>query len=372
MKTASYEQITHRTRNLILCVSVTSLIIIIVSILQFGSTVQKERNTIGLILPTGRESSNWSRSQYHGLHEACTKSGYDLMVQEHVHTGTGESRKAVEELVQKGVRMIFLPSHGYLKEVQDLVHHYPKITFYSRSVELTLPHVISYSVRSYEPRFLSGILAGLRTKTNRIGYIAPMESLEINRGINAFALGVQQVNPDAIVMVCWTGAWDDPDEERNAAYHLRQKNADFLTYHLDGPTAANTAEYLGIDYIGCYETDPEHKHCLGTVTVNWTQLHINLLHQDIQEEKNGAGFYWPGLSDEIVNLSLSESKTTEAERQQIALARQKLQNGHTIFSGEINDLNDYRRSLAGESLSLSYLQTKMNWLVKGVEIIDSR
>ena len=57
-------------------------------------------------------------------------------------------------------------------------------------------------------------MAGLKTETNVIGYVAAFNIPEVVRGINAFTLGVRSVNPDAVVKVKWTNTWYDPTKEK--------------------------------------------------------------------------------------------------------------------------------------------------------------
>lgn len=77
----------------------------------------------------------------------------------------------------------------------------------------TASTVSVYFGRMYQSRYLTGMAAGMRTKTNHIGFIAPMPIPELMRGINAFALWVQRVNPQAVVHLRWTKGWDNPELE---------------------------------------------------------------------------------------------------------------------------------------------------------------
>ena len=83
-------------------------------------------------------------------------------------------------------------------------------------------------------RYLSGIVAGLQTQTNEIGYAAAMPIAEVNRGINAFTLGVRSVNPDATVYVKWSNSWIGEEENGQAARSLMtDHNIDVLAMHSD-------------------------------------------------------------------------------------------------------------------------------------------
>ena len=75
----------------------------------------------------------------------------------------------------------------------------------------------NYFGRIYQARYLTGLTAGAATETNEIGYVAAFPIPEVIRGINAFTLGVREVNPDATVTVNWTSTWFDPAVEGEAA-----------------------------------------------------------------------------------------------------------------------------------------------------------
>ena len=104
---------------------------------------------------------------------------------------------------------------------------------------------LSYFGRMYEPRYLSGMVAGKMTKKNVIGYVAAFPIPEVIRGINAFTLGVQSVNPQAEVRVVWTQTWFDPGIERDAADSLLDVGADVIAQHQDSPGPQEAAQEKG-------------------------------------------------------------------------------------------------------------------------------
>lgn len=71
----------------------------------------------------------------------------------------------------------------------------------------------------YEARYVTGIVAGKETKSNVIGYVAAFPIPEVIRGINAFTLGAQSVNPDVQVKVLWTNTWYNPATENRLLSH---------------------------------------------------------------------------------------------------------------------------------------------------------
>ncbi len=94
----------------------------------------------------------------------------------------------------------------------------------------------------------------LRQRRATVGYVAAHPIPEVIRGINAFALGVQSVNPEAKVHVVWTQTWYDPAKEREAAESLLDVGADVIAQHQDTPAPQQAAEKRGHYSLG-YNSD---------------------------------------------------------------------------------------------------------------------
>lgn len=93
----------------------------------------------------------------------------------------------------------------------------------------------NYFGRIYQARYLSGIVAGLNTKTNKIGYVAAQDSSnpEVTGGVDAFTIGVYSVNPEAKVYIKVTDSWFDPEKEKEAAKTLLDIGCDVIGQHCD-------------------------------------------------------------------------------------------------------------------------------------------
>jgi len=72
-----------------------------------------------------------------------------------------------------------------------------------------------------EAQYVAGTVAGLSTKTGKLGFIAakPIPQVLL-RNVNSFALGARSVNPAATVKVVFTGDWSMPVKEAEAADSL--------------------------------------------------------------------------------------------------------------------------------------------------------
>jgi len=90
------------------------------------------------------------------------------------------------------------------------------------------PNVESVTFSENEGSFLVGVVAGLTTKTNKVGFIGGMESPVIKRFEVGFKAGVLAVNPGATVTITYAGAYDKPDTGKSLAATLYDAGNDII------------------------------------------------------------------------------------------------------------------------------------------------
>ena len=79
-----------------------------------------------------------------------------------------------------------------------------------------------------EPAYLTGMIAGGMTKTNKIGMVGGFPIPEVNRLMNAFMAGAKETNPKAEFMVTFINSWFDPPKAKEAAFAMIDKGADVM------------------------------------------------------------------------------------------------------------------------------------------------
>jgi len=97
------------------------------------------------------------------------------------------------------------------------------------------PNVASITFKEHEGSYLVGVVAGLMTKTNKIGFVGGMEIPVIKRFEAGFVAGVKAVNPNAEVIIDYTGAFDAPDQGKASAATIYNNGADII-FHAAGAT----------------------------------------------------------------------------------------------------------------------------------------
>lgn len=364
------DKLTRRFYLLNICVTVILLVTIGVSVHQFGEQAWQGRKQVALILPGVKENLGWDRSQYLAVKSVCDEAEFSLVLRENIPADRDSCRKVVDELVKHGVNTICFTNGCKLADVKDFEKIYPQISFSTIEIISALWTSGSYSILAFEGSYLAGILAGLHTKTNKIGYVAPYAEPEVNQGINAFALGVQRVNPDAEVLLNWTGTWDNPASEEQAVRNLKAQSVDVLTYHENGKTVPETAERAGMYFISYNEIYPSYNYYLGAIKIDWKKVYSDMIRYRKGFHLGSTAHNAFGVSRRTVDFAVVD-KLSMREKVLIEVAKWELNNGRIIFSGDIFDRNGVKRCSANETISFGKLKTDMNWLVKGVRIVGS-
>ena len=106
--------------------------------------------------------------------------------------------------IDQGCNLIYTTRFEFMDWTIKVAKEFPNVKFDHCSGYQTAPNVSTYFGKIYQARYLSGIAAGRKSATGAIGYVAAFPVPEVIHGSNAFALGVQSVNPNATVKVIWT------------------------------------------------------------------------------------------------------------------------------------------------------------------------
>ena len=161
-----------------------------------------------------------------------------------------DAERVVRELARQGNQVIFGTSFGYMDPMLKVSKDFPDVKFEHITGYKRSGNMATGNIRFYEGRYVQGIVAGMMTKTNKIGYIAPFPIPEAYQGLNAFAIGMREANPNAEIMVIWANTWADPVKEADAAKVLVAQGADVMAQHTDTPAMLQTAEKAGIHGFG--------------------------------------------------------------------------------------------------------------------------
>lgn len=280
-----------------------------------------------------------------------------------------ESERVIRDFAQKGYDLIFTTSFGYMDPTMTVAAEFPDVQFVHVSGFKAADNASNIFGRMYQPRYLSGIAAGAATESNIIGYVAAFPIPEVIRGINAFTLGVQEVNPDAEVRVVWTNTWFGPPEEKEAAEALLAAGADVIAQHQDTTEpqkAAADAGGVSISYNSDISAIVGDTVLTGPMW-NWGAKYTEIARDVMDGTYDGSESYWGGMADGIVRLAPISSRVSDETKALIQERSDAIIAGEwDVFCGPIVGANDVVAVEEGKCMTDGEM-LGIDFFIKGVE-----
>jgi basic membrane protein A len=141
-----------------------------------------------------------------------------------------DAGSAARQYAAQGYHIIIGHGAQYKNLILEMAEEFPNVTFaFGTSAEVGPKNVFTYMPESEETGYLNGVIAGLSTKNNIIGYVGPVDGGDAARYGRGFVLGVQSVNPAAKIMAAHTGSFSDFVKAGEVAHSQIRANADILT-----------------------------------------------------------------------------------------------------------------------------------------------
>ena len=321
---------------------------------------------VGFVYVSPVGDAGWSMAHDEARKALDTLPGVTTSFVEGIAEGP-DSERVIQTMARKKYDLIFATSFGYMDSMRKVAGQFPNTVFMHCAGFKTAANMGNYFGRIYQPRYLSGMVAGSMTQSKVLGYVAAFPIPEVIRGINAFTLGAQAVNPEVTVRVVWTKTWYDPAKEKEAAQSLLDVGADVIAQHQDSPGPQEAAQEKGVYSIG-YNTDMSRfapKSHLTAPVWNWIPYYTKVVKQ-VQDGTWKSSADWPGMAENVVGLAPFGPMVPQAVRDRVMTAKADIINGtNKIFVGPIKDQQGqlrYAESMVVPDQDL----LGMNWFVQGV------
>ena len=284
------------------------------------------------------------------------------------------TEEAIQDCIDEGCKIIFATSWGYMKKVAEMAEKYPDVYFsHGTGYMSNGKNFNNYFGRIYQARYLSGIVAGMNTKSGKIGYVAAMDSSnsEVTGGVDAFALGIYSVNPDAKVYVKVTNSWYDPKAEKAAAAKLLDMGCDVIARHCDTSYPQTMAQEKGVYGIG-YNSDMSKeapKACLCSVIWNWSAYYTSAVQSVIDGTWDGSNYYG-GMNENLVGITELSGFCKEGTAEKVEEAKKQILSGENgVFDGVIETNDGKTVGKEGKTLDDKTITGGINWYFKTVEVV---
>jgi len=333
-------------------------------------TTAEDVTTIGFIYIGSKTDGGYSQAQHNGTQAVEEHFGDKVktLIAENVAEDKQTVKSTAINMIDEGASIIIGTSFGFMDGLDELSKEYPDVTFLHFSGnKMNDINFGNYFGAMEEPRYLSGIIAGMQTKSNKLGYVAAYPYTEVLIGINAFALGAQSVNPDAELSVVYINSWNDPANEKSAAESLLAQGCDVITQHCDsaGPQlAAQDAGALAIGY-NLDNSAVAPKSFLTAPVWHHEKYLIPTIEKIIAGEYVPESYYG-SMKDGYIGLAPMTSLVKDDTKAKVAEVQAKIEAGELpIFVGPIKDNAGNIVVEEGKTLDRAGIWS-MNYLVAGV------
>ncbi|MCL2427862.1 MAG: BMP family ABC transporter substrate-binding protein [Alphaproteobacteria bacterium] len=307
----------------------------------------------------------WTFSHHQGLlsvKQAFPKAKY-IEVQNIPYSA--DATRTFRQFVAQGATMVILSS-----EFGDLLHSVsdkaPQIAWMECNGHTVGQNRGWYYVKHWLPSYVTGVAAGLTSKTGKLGYVGSMPVPSVYGGVNAFLMGARSVNPKATMQVILINSWYDPQAAAQAGTALIDNGCDCLFGIMDEAAYLQVAEKRGVPAV-MWNTDVRRygpKSYVSSIVVDWRKYYVQ------QVTDRMKGMWKPGQATllgmaEGVDRDAWGASVPENVRKAADAARDKMLRGWTPFVGEIKDTNGKVRIAKGQTMDDASLYN-WSWPIDGV------
>jgi basic membrane protein A len=275
---------------------------------------------------------------------------------------------AINQLIAQGNKLIFATSFGYGDAVLQAAKQHPDVKFEHATGFQRAPNVSTYYVNHWQVSYLQGMIAGLMTKTNVLGYVGSFPIPEVIRDVNAYTLGARSVNPQVTVKTVLISAWFDPPKEKQAAKSLIDAGADMLFGIEDSPSVLEEAAAEG-KHASTWNSNMNKfgpKAFLSANELDWGPHYV----QRVKAAMDGtwkSEDYWGSLKDGSIRLAPYGQSVPQDVRQKVDEKLQGFKDGSfNPFVGPISDQSGKVRVPDGHEMAFGEI-VGWSWYVKGVQ-----
>ena len=336
-----------------------------------GMPMPKEKIKIAVIHPNEiNQNSFYDNAHYEGILEMQRIMGLkDSQIIRKVNVFDADPEVAeglIRDCIAEGANIIIATSWGYMSALEKLSTAFPQVIFvHATGNKHNNQNFTSYMIRLYQARYLSGIIAGMKTKTGKIGFVAAMgkDNSEVSSAINAFAIGVEEVNPEAKVFVRITHSWYDPMGETDAANTLLSAGCDVIAAHSNTVMPQIAAEKAGAWSIG-YNSDMRiyaPDSVITSVIPRWGVIYTNFAKSLISGNFKPASYLY-GVKENAIDISPLNMKLAEPEMDAAVNAgRERIKAGFNVFDGLLKTNDGRTVGEEGKTLSDEIILGGINW-----------
>ena len=242
-----------------------------------------------------------------------------------------DAEQMLEEIAHNGADVVFTTSVRMHTACLKVAAQHPKTKFLNCSLNTPHPLVRTYYPRTYEATYILGMLAGILSPTNTVGYVAANPVYGAPAAINAYAQGLRSVRPQGRVVLRWACL---PDPAHPLDFSDRPDVT--LFYARDSREAPDSFRDYGL----CQRMEDGTIRPVGLPEWRWDVFYVEIIRSILNGSWNDADTgkainYWWGMKSGAVGIRYAE-EIPGGPQQLLGLMETQLHSGLlTIFPSEV-------------------------------------
>ncbi|ARO13634.1 bmp family protein [Ketogulonicigenium robustum] len=291
----------------------------------------------------------------------------ETMYQENVPEGP-DAERALTQMALAGCKLIFATSFGFMEATAAVAAKFPDVKFEHATGYTRADNLATYDARFYEGRAVTATIAGLMTKTNKIGYIGSFPIPEVIQGINSTFIHAKKVNPDVELVVAWAYSWFDPATEADIAKAMIEQGVDVILQHTDS-TAPQAAAQAAGDVVTFGQASDMTAFApfprVSSIIDNWSPYYIKRVQALIDGTWESTST-WGGIAEGEVGIGeITDAVPADVKAQAEAVRDAIAAGTYHPFTGPLNKQDGSAWLAEGETAKDEDLLS-MNFYVEGI------
>jgi basic membrane protein A len=300
---------------------------------------------VALLLPGSIGDAGWNANAYKGL-EDIKAQGYETAYTESVPVPDIEA--GFRGYAEQGYKLIIGHGFEFGEPALKVAPDFPDVYFHvsgKAPPNVTIPKNVGFlDQQEFQGAYLCGVVAGLMTKSGKIGYVGGMEIPPQLANLAAYTSGARSVKPDVQILGVLTGTFEDPEKGREAALAQIANGADIIMQTADstGMGAIQVAKEKKVYIIG-YGGDQSEiapDLVLTSLVVN-NPMAIALQVKRIEEGSFGGSVWVAGIKENIIDIAKFGSMVPQDVVDKVMALRDQIVKG-TFQVPEIYDRIDQK------------------------------
>lgn len=272
----------------------------------------------------------WVSRIHKALNAAKDRGEIEYVFSEKV--ANADYERVMREYAEKGNTFIVGESFAVEAAARKVAKDYPKVSFLmGSSGKPQEPNFAVFDNYIQESAYLTGMVAGGITKSNKIGMVGGYPIPEVNRLMHAFMAGAKEVNPKVEFYVTFIGSWFDPPKAKEAAFAMIEKGADVMYAERFGVSdAAKEKGKLAIGNV--IDTQPQYPETV-VVSALWNMeptidaALANVRGGKFKAEDYGAYSLMKSKGNEMSKYGTFEAKVPKDLQGKVAARQKDIQDG---------------------------------------------